>query len=409
MPESVVRMKDVQRVAIVDPSDSTREPLRNLLLGVESIWLEGECTRYEFFLDVIRQSDPDVAVVALDADHGKALQLIGQLASDFPTLPILAVSARGDGQSILQALRAGAKEFLTQPVVLEELLTALQRLRRTRATGEPGQGGGPIKNESLVVAVAGSRGGVGCTSLAVNVGATLAADAANTVALIDLDLALGDADVCLDLMPDYTLADVALNIDRLDMTFLRRSLSKHTSGLSLLPHPVQMEDAVMIREEHLQRVIGLLRASYTHLVLDLSKSFTANDVTALRMADVVLLVAQLELSSLRNVVRMLLTLGNDEALSKKVQIVLNRVGSDGDISLKKAEETIGKPIFWQIPNDSRAMIESRNAGVPLLQHAPKSKVQQSVAGLVQALRGRAYETTATAAPKKAGWGIFSRK
>jgi pilus assembly protein CpaE len=402
-------MKDVQRVAIVDPSDSTREPLRNLLLGVESIWLEQESTRYEFFPDVIRQSDPDVAVVALDADHNKALQLIGSLANDFPGLPILAVSARGDGQSILQALRAGAKEFLTQPVVLEELLTALQRLRRTRGPGgEVRQAGGNVKTESMVIAVAGSRGGVGCTCLGVNIGATLAADPANTVALIDLDLALGDADVALDLMPDYTLADVALNIDRLDMTFLRRSLSKHASGLSLLPHPVQMEDAVMIREEHLQRVIGLLRASYTHLVLDLSKSFTPNDVMALRMADVVLLVAQLELSSLRNVVRMLLTLGNDEALSKKVQIILNRVGSDGDISLKKAEETIGKPIFWQVPNDSRSMIEARNAGVPLIQQAPKSKAQMSIVGLVQALTGPKDEMV-EAAPKKAGWGLFSRK
>jgi pilus assembly protein CpaE len=400
-------MKDVQRVAIVDPSDSTREPLRNLLLGVESIWLEAECSRYEFFFDVIRQSDPDVAVVALDADHAKAMQLITQLANECPGLPILAISARGDGQSILQALRAGAKEFLTQPVVLEELLTALQRLRRTRNLGEAGSSNGAAKAESLVIAVVGSRGGVGCTSMAVNIGSTLAQDPAHTVALIDLDLALGDADVALDLMPDYTLADVALNIDRLDMTFLRRSLSKHASGLSLLPHPVQMEDASMIREEHLQRVIGLLRASYTHLVLDLSKSFTPNDVTAMRMADVVLLVGQLELSSLRNVVRMLLTLGSDEALSKKVQIVLNRVGAECDISLKKAEETIGKPVFWQVPNDPRAMIDSRNAGVPLLQHAPKSKAQQSIAGLVQALTGKNDQEAG--AKKPGGWNLFSRK
>ncbi len=403
--DSVVRMKDVQRVAIVDPSDSTREPLRNLLLGVESIWLEGESTRYEFFSDVIRQSDPDVAVVALDADHAKAMQLISELSGEFPGLPILAVSARGDGQSILQALRAGAKEFLTQPVVLEELLTALQRLRRVRNVGEAGQGNGVVKGESLVLAVLGSRGGVGCTSLAVNIGSTLAADPNHTVALIDLDLALGDADVALDLMPDYTLADVALNIDRLDMTFLRRSLSKHASGLSLLPHPVQMEDATMIREEHLQRVIGLLRASYTHLVLDLSKSFTPNDVTALRMADIILLVAQLELSSLRNVVRMLLTLSTDEALSRKVQVILNRVGSEGEITLKKAEETIGKPVYWQVPNDSKSMIDSRNAGVPLIQHAPKSKVQQSIAGLVQALTGKENQP----ALAKKGWGLFSRK
>jgi pilus assembly protein CpaE len=217
-------MKDVQRIAIVDPMDSTREPLRNLLLGVESVWLEAECSRYEFFIDVAKQSRPDIVVVALDADHNKALQLIAQLGVDCPGLPILAVSARGDGQSILQALRAGAKEFLTQPVVLEELLLALQRLKQTRvgADGTPANGSGKV--ESLVVAIVGSRGGVGCTSIAVNLGCNLAQHKEHNVALIDLDLALGDADVALDLIPDYTLADVAINIDRLDMTFLRRSL-----------------------------------------------------------------------------------------------------------------------------------------------------------------------------------------
>jgi pilus assembly protein CpaE len=382
-------MRDVQRIAIVDPCDATREPLRNMLLGVEAVWLEAECSRYEFFLDVIRQSQPDVVVVSLDADHAKALQLIAQLAQESPGIPILAVSGRGDGQSILQALRSGAKEFLTSPVVLEELLTALQRLQRSRVTSDGAPINGTSKAESLVVALAGARGGVGCTSIAVNLGCTLAQHPRYSVALIDLDLALGDADVALDLMPDYTLADVALNIERLDMTFLRRSLCKHNSGLSLLPHPVQMEDASIIREEHLQRVIGLLRASYTHLLLDLSKGFNPTDVTALRMADVILLVSQLELTSLRNTVRILLTLGADPALADKVRVVLNRVGSDADIGLKKAEETIGKPIFWQVPNDARSMIESRNQGVPLLQHAPRSKVQQSIVGLAEALCGKA--------------------
>src|SRR5438132_14405044 len=96
-------MKDVLRIAIVDPADSTREPLRNLLLGVESVWLEAECSRYEFFPDVVHQSNPDVAVIALDADQNRAIQLIAQLASDRPELSILAVSGQGDGQSILKA------------------------------------------------------------------------------------------------------------------------------------------------------------------------------------------------------------------------------------------------------------------------------------------------------------------
>src|ERR1700761_2012974 len=151
-------MKDVQRIAIVDPSDVTREPLRNLLLGIESVWLEAECSRYEFFVDVARQSTPDIVLITLDADHAKALQLIQQMTLEFPNMPILAVSSRGDGQSILQALRAGAKEFLTAPVVLEELLPALTRLRAGRTMSADGSmssglGGRP---ETLVISVLGS-------------------------------------------------------------------------------------------------------------------------------------------------------------------------------------------------------------------------------------------------------------
>ncbi len=399
-------MKDVQRIAIVDPSDATREPLRNLLLGVESVWLEAECSRYEFFTDVARQSNPDLVVVTLDSDHAKALQLIQQLTAEFAGMPILAVSARGDGQSILQALRAGAKEFLTAPVVLEELLLALQRLRQGRAASNgdaSGSANGSARIESLVVSVVGSRGGVGTTSLAVNLGCNMAQVKGHNVALVDLDLALGDADVALDLIPDYTLADVAMNIDRLDMTFLRRSLCKHASGLSLLPHPVQMEDIGLIHEDHLARLINLLRASYTHLVLDLSKRFTPTDLTAMRMSDVILLVAQLELTSLRNAVRMLHTMGNEDGLRDKVKIIINRVGSeDCDITMAKAEETLGRSIFWQVPNDYKAVLGARNAGVPLLMHAPRSKTQASLVGLAGALCGKTAE-----APRKERRGFFS--
>lgn len=399
----------MQRIAIVDPLDATREPLRNLLLGVDLVWLEAECARYEFFFDVIHQSNPDVVIVSLDADRNKALQLISQLGTEYPDMPILAVSA--DDKAILQAMQRGAKFFLTQPVVLEELLSALRRLPERGGGGGGGTPGGSADGTSIkkklafgsqIIAILGSRGGIGCTSIGVNLGCSLSADPDNSVALVDLDLALGDADVALDLIPDHTLADVALNIERLDMAFLRRALIKHEgSGLSLLAHPTQMQDVGLIHEDHLQRLLNLLKASYTHLLLDLSKGLTPTDLTALRMADTILLIAQLELSSIRNVVRMLLTLGNEEGLSDKVKIIMNRVGSDfmeGEISLKKAEETIGKPIFWQLPNDSKAMIGSRNAGVPLIQHAPRSKVQQSFTGLAAALTakegGKAEEVAA---------------
>jgi pilus assembly protein CpaE len=134
-------MADLQRIAIVDPSDSTREELRNVLLGMESIWLDNESTRYEFFCDVIREAPPDIVMISLDSDQTKALALIRQLTTEMPEIPILAISARGDGQAILQALRCGAREFITAPVVLEELINALHRLQRDnpgRATA-PGE------------------------------------------------------------------------------------------------------------------------------------------------------------------------------------------------------------------------------------------------------------------------------
>src|SRR4249920_2120736 len=113
------------RIAIVDPSDYTRDPLRSLLLGVDFVWLEAECSRYEFFCDVISHSVPDMVIVVLDSDRNRALNAISQLVATYPQLPILAIS--NDHQSLLQSLQRGAKYFLTQPVALEELLTTLRR------------------------------------------------------------------------------------------------------------------------------------------------------------------------------------------------------------------------------------------------------------------------------------------
>jgi pilus assembly protein CpaE len=247
----------------------------------------------------------------------------------------------------------------------------------------------------------GSRGGVGCTSLAVNLGATVAMTEPNSsVVLIDQDMALGDADISLDLMPNLTLADLAMNIERLDMNFLKRSLVKHeATGLQLLAHPLQINDIGMVHEDHIGRIINLLKISHSHLILDLSKALVPTDLAALRAADHILLVAQLDLASLRNVVRLMMALGHEDGLSEKVRIVMNRIGAEyaeGDISLKKAEETIGKPIFWQIPNDAKPMIGARVNGMPLIQFAPKCRSQQAIAGLAQTLFGNGPPVVADA-------------
>ncbi|MFZ5828499.1 MAG: AAA family ATPase [Planctomycetota bacterium] len=376
-------MSNVLRLAIVDPSDSKREALKNLLLGLDMIWLEAECSRYEFFSDVVAQTNPDIGVVALDDNPDRALQLVTRLCETAPNCAVLVVSSSNDGNLILRALRAGAKEFLTQPLKIEDLLAAIGRITERRF----GKGDNRPRG-SQIIAVAGAIGGVGTTSIAVNMGCALARDPRNSVALVDLDLCLGDADVFLDTIPDYTLVDVAQNVTRLDFTLLKRSLTKHASGLYLLPRPVRLEDVSLISPDDLQRVIGLLKATFTHVVLDLSKGYTAIDMMALEMATHVLLVTQLDLPCLRNVVRLMMSFGEMESIADKVKVIVNRVGLEsGQITLKKAEDTIGKDIFWQLPNDYRTMVEVRNNGVPLFEQFPKASITQAVVGLADALCG----------------------
>jgi pilus assembly protein CpaE len=398
-------MSGVTRVAIVDPFDDSRENLRSGLLSMESVWLEAECSRYEFFIDVIQQSTPDVVVVSVDSDPETALGLIRKIVVSHPSVDVIGVSSRSDGQFILQMMRAGAKEFVSLPVRIEEMLDVLERLHVGRAGKE-----GDVRVASRVYSFCGSRGGAGCTSLAVNFATILAKNPSYSVALVDLDLAMGDADVCLDIVPDYTLADVAINIDRIDLQLLKRSLSRHGSGLYLLPHPVQIEDASLIQPEHITRVINLLKMTFTHIILDLSKGYRPIDFAAMNSSDEIMLVTQLDVSSLRNVVRVMLSLNERSGLESKVRVVANRVGSsEAEISTQRAEETIGRPIFARVPNDSRTMLASRNSGVPLIEHAPKSKLFQSLLTLTEQVTGETAMAGSTETAKSGVWSLFGSK
>ena len=394
-------MSHVLRIAIVDPDDATRGVLKSTLLGLDTVWLEAECSRYAFFPDVVEQTNPDVGLVNLDANPEEGVKLVESLAQTHPELALLVSSSSTDGSLILRTMRAGAKEFLTQPVKPEELAAAVSRIARNKFGAQLGGRSGGCK----VIAVAGATGGVGSTSLAVNLGCALANNPDNSVVLVDLDLAVGDADVFLDTIPEYTLSDVAQNVSRLDFTLLKRSLTKHSSGLYLLPRPVALEDGRMISTDDLQRMFGLLKATFTHLIIDTSKSFTKLDMFAMEMATDVLMVTQLDLPCLRNVVRLMMAFGEKEGLKDKLRVVVNRVGHGaGQISVRKAQETLGHEIYWQLPNDYRVMVEVRNNGVPLIEQAPKAMITQSIAQLGAALSGESFVPSDNeSASKKSSW------
>jgi pilus assembly protein CpaE len=374
-------MSNILRFVLADPAEASRQNLKSLLLSMDEVWLEADCSYYDFFPDIVTQAQPDVAVLVLDSDPAKAISLIERLSQEQPECALLVASASSDGHLILRALRAGAREFLTLPVSHEELQDVLQRVRHQKfGTTDSKRIAGEI------IAVCGATGGVGCTSIATNLACLWAEQPEHSVALVDLDLALGDADVLLNLLPDYTLADVVENTSRLDIELLKKSLAKHASGLHLLARPVELRDLATIHEDAIRQVLGLLRASFSHVVVDLSKAYSAVDSAALQLASRVLLVTQLDLPCLRNTVRLLMSFEEVEGLSEKVELIVNRIGLDaGQISLKKAKETLGRELFATLPNDGRTLTAVRNNGVPLQVQAPKAPVTAAVRDLASRL------------------------
>ncbi|MBL8799157.1 MAG: pilus assembly protein CpaE [Planctomycetia bacterium] len=379
------------RVAIVDPSARDREHVRGLMAGMDWAFLETECPHYETALGAIQESNPDGAIVGLDADPAMALQLLGQLNVVLPRLPLIVTSGRPD--LLVQAFRLGAKSLLDRPVNLEDLSVALKNLASGISLHRRPHG--------QVVSFLPSRGGAGTTSLAVNLGCIIARNPTRQPVLLDLDLTAGAAAVALDLQPEFRITDLVHDVEHLDLQSLKRALVKGTHGLSVLARPTRLQDAALLGPPHLQRFLALLRIIFSHILLDLGKGWTPLDMAALQRSDVILLVGQPELVSVHNMTLQVQAL-SQEGLGDKVRIVMNRVGADyggEQIELKKAEEVIGRPIYWQLPDEYRAMISAWNGAAPLLQTAPRSKVQQALAALAADLCGDPEAAPAKTAKK----------
>ncbi len=355
------------RGGLVDPKASSREAMRSALLHLGTVWIENECDDYAGAVSALGEEDPEVVFVGLDADPVAGIETIRHLSRRFGSCRIVAFSHSSEGSLILKAIRGGAQEFLTLPVDPGELAAALRNVGTSREAAP-----------CLTLAVAGATGGVGATNVAVNLAAVLAEDPRQSVVLVDLDLALGDVDVLLDVLPGQTLAEVLENVDRLDIGLLRRSLSRVDSGLYVLPRPERVNDGVTLRAECLHRLMVQLKASFSRIVLDLSKSYSRLDGVALEHCDQAVLVTQLTLPSLRNVVRLQDAFQDIEGLDSRLQIVVNRCSFDSPVRLKKAEEIMEREIFWKLPNDYARIVDACNQGLPITVHHPKAEWSEAL-------------------------------
>jgi pilus assembly protein CpaE len=371
------------RLALVDPNETTRPELVKRFSGLDGFGLETECSRYELFPSLVEDTRPDIALISIDASPDEAVGLIENLRARTPDVAICAISRSTDGERILRIMRAGAHEFLPLSAAAEEIVSALKKLSNKTVPGRR------ILKECQTIAVAGTSGGVGSTTVAVNLGAILARDASASVVFVDLDLSLGAADVYLDAKPGHcTLVDVAESVSRLDADLLQRSLTALRSNLFLLPRPEQLISPVVVTELVLRRVMGLLKAAFSHIIIDVSKAYTPLDIAALQSATTILLVTQLNLPNLRNVIRVLRSLRELGDLDQKVKIVVNRLNcEEPTIRRKRAEEIIGREVFWELPNEFRLMAEVCNNGVPLAERAPRARITRSLTQLARAVAG----------------------
>lgn len=369
-------METPRRALIIDPSAASRAAIEAALAG-GPLSIAAVCPSYAEAPGSVATSRCDLALVVLDPDPEPALEAIRALRSAVPQVAVLPVSRSRDGEMILRALRAGAHEFLTLPIDPTELREAVGRLLPGAVTG-----GG----RAPILTLIGTAGGVGCTTLAVNLACCMARSPAASVAVVDLDLLLGAVDTSLDLVSERTIADVAADVARYDETLLRRALARHESGVHVLAAPTAIEDAARVDPESVHRILELLRRSFSIVLVDASKGFQATDFAALELSDTILMVSQLDVCGLRNGARLMQVLRQFDGMAERVRVAMNRVGSTiSTVGVKKAEETLGAPVGWQVPNDSAAVAASRSKGVPLIAECPKSRATRAIVEMAEAL------------------------
>jgi pilus assembly protein CpaE len=390
-------MKDLIRIVLIDPNGESRDALRRLLGTIGGFWVAEVLETYRGVAAHVGEIAPDLIIVALDADPQQAIDLIGAVTKAHPQAAVLPASRSSDSALILRAVRAGAREFLTLPAQPAEVLEIAGRLLEGRDESQAPAARGP-----RVVAVTGASGGVGATSIAVNLAASLAAAKEPETLLLDLDMVFGSVDAALDIVTDHTLFTVLQNFERLDATLLKRSMTRHASGLYVLPRPQLIDEIAKVDPETLHRLLGLLKASFGTVVIDTSKGLQSSDFAAMEIADVILVVVQLDLTCLRNTARLLGLFQQFDGLVDRVKLVVNRAGStDAEISQAKAEETLKMPISWQIPNATKLFQAARIKGAPIADVAKGSRPHQVFLEIARAMRPPADE------PAKPRKGFFA--
>ncbi len=342
-----------------------------------------------------KNHQPDLMICELGENYEEELKKYQSFLDKTDTTEIFLVSKRSDPEILIQALRIGIKEFFPIPVGTDVIKEALDRFKKRHNKLQHKQSGTPGKIYSLI----GSKGGVGTTTIAVNLAVGIAANQENpSVALLDMNVIFGDVPILLDISPKHSWGDITKNIDRLDEFFLSNILFEHTTGVHILPSPRYLSNDPEPAPSVMETLLNLMKQNYDYIIIDLGQSMNDTALRILQMSDLVHIIAIQSLPCLSNTNRLIKSMVEYGYVDKEqVKIVLNRYLKKGMVSIASAEEGVGKKLSWVIPNDYSTTMSAINSGKPLYQVAKKSNIVKSFNDYIVKLVGVEMKK------KKKGW------
>ena len=337
------------------------------------------CT-YKELLDLLHTERCHVACIELGFDAHPGLTLLKNVVERMPRLTTVVASNDTSVSMIRTVLEAGAADFLSLPLNPQELNKALIKLSQTALKGPSARG----KAAGTIITVCGARGGLGATTLAVNLAFSLTTLTRADVALVDLDLQRGDVAAFLNLTPLNSIATIAEAKGTVDDIFLAGTLTRHPRGVFVLPAPTQVEEADAVGHDHVELTLQLLRTQFSHTVVDTARTVNGPMLAAFEQSDHILILTDLSVPGVRAARRMIELLLRLNVSAQLIQPVFSHV-IPGPVTPQDAVRAIGKEPFLVIPRDDAAASGAMNDGTPL--NGKQSALSYAIAELAAKLAG----------------------
>jgi len=340
-------------------------------------------------LAVIKKWMPDLVISDVMMPHMDGRELCRTLRQQPETanLPVLLLTAQGGVSEKVAGFEAGADDYVTKPFEFLELQARVGVLL-ARAQAQK-QALAPTERSGELLVCFSPRGGVGTTTLAVNLAVTLAQMWKQETALVDLALPIGQVAVMMDMRPSYTLGQMAQEDKAPGRDLILQAMMPHSSGVRILSAPRTPELSELVTADLVERVLPLLVDSFAINVVDAGSNFHDAALTALERADRIILLLAPELASLQATVLTLNVFRDLEYDLDKVWTVLSWTFPRNALPQREMERALGMPVRTVIPHDSSAVVQAINQGVPLVTGFPKSPV-------APAIEDMAYQITADA-------------